>query len=66
MAHAHSTHATRQLAASTRIREPRHLLFKADHPRAIDRYIDYFGGAGGVSVERDEDVCGETVLERLA
>jgi hypothetical protein len=22
------------------------LLFKADRPRAIDRHIDYFGGAG--------------------
>ncbi|HXG01978.1 MAG TPA: hypothetical protein VNO23_01015 [Candidatus Binatia bacterium] len=22
------------------------LLFKPDRPRAIDRYIDYFGGAG--------------------
>ena len=22
---------------------------RGDHPRAIDRYIDYFGGGGGLS-----------------
>ncbi len=30
-------------------------LFKTDHPRAIDRYIDYFGG---------RLVAGQTMLRR--
>jgi hypothetical protein len=36
------------------------LLFKADRPRAIDHYIDYFGGAtaGG-------DLYGDALLEAL-
>lgn len=37
-------------------RPPR--LFKPDRPRAIDRYIDYFGGAAG-----HIDPCGEALLE---
>jgi hypothetical protein len=39
-------------------------LVKQDHPRAIDRYIDYFGG----SIRRAAavDVCGERLLETLA
>ena len=64
MAHARRTHAT-QKAAATRNREARRLFFKADHPRAIDQYIDYFGGAGGASAAGD-DLCEETLLERLA
>ena len=59
MAHARITHATQKPAA-------RHLFFKADHPRGIDQYIDYFGGAGGASAAADDDLCGETLLERLA
>jgi hypothetical protein len=35
-------------------------LFKADHPRVIDQYIDYFGGAS-----REGDVCGELLLDLL-
>ena len=27
------------------------LLLKSDHPRAIDRYIDYFGGSPGARLE---------------
>lgn len=65
MAHARMTHATQKSTASSRSREARHLFFKADHPRAIDQYIDYFGGAGGASAAAD-DLCGETLLERLA
>jgi hypothetical protein len=34
----------------------RRKLFKADHPRAIDRYIDYFGGPSS-------DPCGEALLD---
>jgi hypothetical protein len=36
-------------------------LFKPDRPRAIDRYIDYFGGAAG----RTSDSCGEALLDCL-
>jgi hypothetical protein len=65
MAHARSTHATQKSATSWRTREARRLFFKADRPRGIDQYIDYFGGAGGASAASD-DLCGETLLERLA
>lgn len=37
-------------------------LFKRDHPRAIDRYIDYFGG---IADGRTVDPCGEALLESL-
>lgn len=38
------------------------LLFKRDRPRAIDRYIDYFGDSGGRPSARDTayDVLLET------
>ena len=62
MAHARITHATHK----PRTREARRLFFKVDRPRAIDRYIDYFGGAGGASATAGDDLCGETSLERLA
>ena len=65
MAHARTTHATQTAATFSRAREARSLFFKADRPRAIDQYIDYFGGAGGASAAGD-DLCGETLLERLA
>ncbi len=42
--------------------ERRHIrgrLFKEDRPRAIDRYIDYFGTAA-------EDPCGGRLFEALA
>lgn len=65
MAHACRSHTTER-PASWRAREARRLLFKADRPRAIDRYIDYFGGAGGASATADEDRCGEALLDRLA
>ena len=58
--------ATQKPAASTRTREAHRLFFKADHPRAIDRYIDYFGGAGSAGAAAADDLCGETLLERLA
>lgn len=65
MAHARTTHAA-QKSAATRTREARHLFFKADRPRGIDQYIDYFGGAGGAAAAAGDDLCGETLLERLA
>jgi hypothetical protein len=43
----------------------RDLLFKPDRPRAIDEYIDYFGGTSHASTDED-DVCGEIFLERPA
>ena len=45
-------------------REVRELLFKPDRPRAIDQYIDYFGGA--TDSVADGDACGDVLLERLA
>ena len=42
----------------------RELFFKTDHPRAIDRYIDYFGGLPR-SQGADGDPCGERLLDTL-
>lgn len=66
MARARMTHTAQKSAASTRYGEAGRLFFKPDRPRAIDRYIDYFGGAGSAAPATDDDVCGETFLERLA
>jgi hypothetical protein len=43
----------------------REQLYKADHPRSIDRYIDFFGD-GAPRAEADADRSGELVLESLA
>jgi hypothetical protein len=40
-------------------------LYKDDHPRDIDRYIDFFGD-GLSRTEADADGCGEVFLESLA
>lgn len=40
------------------------LRFKADHPRSIDRYIDYFGGAAAAL--GDPDACGGLRLDRAS
>ncbi|MGH7392458.1 MAG: hypothetical protein ACREM3_23825 [Candidatus Rokuibacteriota bacterium] len=40
-------------------------LFKADHQRTIDGYIDYFGGPAREDRGGD-DACGETLLDALA
>jgi hypothetical protein len=43
----------------------RYLLYKTDHPRRIDQYIDFFGdGAAGRAVI--PDCCGELLLGSLA
>ena len=42
----------------------REVLYKADRPRAIDRYIDFFGD--GVERAGVDDRCGELFLESLA
>jgi len=47
-------------------REARDLLFKPDHPRAIDEHIDFFGGPTDTHADEHEDVGGEVVLERPA
>jgi len=44
--------------------EVRDLLFKADHPRPIDRYIDFFGD--GALSDDAGDGCGELFLESMA
>jgi hypothetical protein len=38
-------------------------LYKTDHPRAIDRHIDFFGDH---TAQAEADRCGEVVLESLA
>ena len=65
MAQGRMTHPRKTADARIRRRDARRLFFKADRPRAIDHYIDYFGGAGGAAAA-DNDMCGETLLERLA
>ena len=59
MAHSTAVHAVAPGARSTG-----DVLYKADHPRAIDRYIDFFGD--GVLSDSSCDGCGELFLESLA
>jgi hypothetical protein len=40
---------------------PAHALFKADHPREIDRHIAFFGNDDASS----PDMCGEALLDAL-
>jgi hypothetical protein len=40
-------------------------LYKEDHPRGIDRYIDFFGDRAR-RPGTDADGCGEVFLESLA
>lgn len=40
------------------------LLFKVDHPRCIDHYIDYFGTGAGLA-RPASDPCGEGLLDML-
>ena len=54
-----------QPAAGYEPRGARELLYKADHPRGVDRYIDFFGD-GPPAVEASADRCGEVLLESLA
>jgi hypothetical protein len=44
---------------------PRAWLYKDDHPRGIDRHIDFFGD-GLPRAQADADGCGEVFLESLA
>lgn len=64
MAHATAVHAVAAVASTASPVEGRDLLYKADRPRVIDRYIDFFGN-GGLS-EGADDGCGDLFLESLA
>lgn len=58
------SHATVMKHSESAPRAARRALFKRDHPRAIDQYINYFGGAAG---ERTGvDPCGEALLDSFA
>jgi hypothetical protein len=50
----------------THVPEVQELLFKADRPREIDQYIDYFGGRDDARIQANSDACGEALLERPA
>lgn len=40
-------------------------ILKADHTRAIDRYIDYFGGWPAATISPERDPCGERFLDAV-
>ena len=61
---AHSTAVLSTAVPARPALEARELLYKADHPRVIDRYIDFFGE--GLLADADPDGCGERLLESLA
>ena len=46
---------------STIAEHPQPGLFKADHPREIDRHIAFFGEQEAAA----HDMCGETLLDAL-
>jgi hypothetical protein len=60
MAHLRAVTTSRSREAS--IRE---LLYKTDHPRRIDAYIDFFGDRA-VELAVSADPCGELLLGSLA
>jgi len=61
MAHSVAVHAAAALEAEAEARE---VLYKADHPRAIDHHIDFFGD--GALSHGTCDGCGDLFLESLA
>ena len=63
MANSSAAHAVAPALAAPE-GEVRDLLYKADHPRPIDRHIDFFGD--GVLSDVAGDRCGELLLESLA
>jgi hypothetical protein len=64
MAHSIALHVVAAVPFADSTAEARDLLYKADRPRGIDRYIDFFGdGAPG---DGGGDRCGELFLESLA
>jgi hypothetical protein len=64
MAHSTAVHAVAVVGLGASPAEASDLLYKADHPRAIDRYIDFFGD--GALSDDCGDGCGELFLESLA
>jgi hypothetical protein len=50
------------ITGSVRIPPRARGVFKRDYPRAIDRYIDYFGGPLGHAA-RLGDPCGDSLLD---
>jgi hypothetical protein len=63
MAHLRATSAARIRAATIREARVRDLLYKADHPRRIDSYIDFFGDG---APRPEVDCCGDVLLGSLA
>ena len=61
---AHSTAASVAAASVRDTGRAYDLLYKADHPRDIDRHIDFFGD--GALRETADDRYGELFLESLA
>lgn len=58
----HSIVVTPSVAASSYWRERRpacELFYKPDHPRAIDRYIDFFGEGG----RHAEEIAGDRTAD---
>ena len=64
MAQSTAVHALALALVAEPEAEVRDLLFKADRPRGIDRYIDFFGD--GVLNDGAGDRCGDLLLESLA
>jgi hypothetical protein len=55
----------RAVSTGARTSKARTLLYKSDHPRRIDQYIDFFGD-GGARPEVSADYCGDLLLGLLA
>jgi hypothetical protein len=58
-------HLRAVITARPREAHVRELLYKVDHPRRIDRYIDFFG-EGTARPEVIADSCGDLLLGSLA
>lgn len=64
MAHLRAIRAARVIRVTrSRHAQIRDLLYKADHPRRIDSYIDFFGDG---AARREIDCCGDLLLGSLA
>jgi hypothetical protein len=60
------THGTARRPGWSPVGPPRRSrLFKPDRPRAIDRYIDYFGGRPGIAEAWHHDVPGGGALDAI-
>ena len=64
MAHLTAVHAIAREEVAETPAASRDVLYKADHPRAIDRFIDFFGD--GERGEVAADRCGDLFLQSLA